>query len=143
MKIVIIDGQGGRLGALVTEQLIKKGLKFSADNTIVAVGTNSIATSAMIKSGADAGATGENPVVVNCADADVVICPIGAVIANSLLGEITPKMAEAVGASRAEKFLIPSGKCNNHVVGAKDLTMLEYVALAVDGVIEILSKKLP
>jgi hypothetical protein len=140
MKIVIIDGQGGRLGALVTEQLIKKGLKDSADNAVIAVGTNSIATAAMIKAGADAGATGENPVVVNCADADIIVCPIGAVIANSLLGEITPRMAEAVGASKAEKFLIPSGKCNNHVVGAKDLAMPEYVALAVDGVVDMINK---
>ena len=94
MKIIVIDGQGGKMGKGVVEQLKKAhpGLE------LIAVGTNSIATSAMLKAGADAGATGENPVVVNSRDADIIIGPIGIVIANSLLGEITPAMAVAVGA---------------------------------------------
>lgn len=133
LKILIIDGQGGRLGSLLVEQLIAKGLKVP-ENTIIAVGTNATATAAMLKAGADAGATGENPVVVNTADADIIVCPIAAVMANSLLGEITPEMARAVGISRAEKFLIPSARCSNHVVGVRELTMTEYASLAVTAV---------
>ena len=96
MKIVIIDGQGGRMGRSVIEQLKKS----DPDLELYAIGTNSIATSAMIKAGASHAATGENPAIVNSQDADIIIGPIGIVIADSLLGEITPAMAAAVCQSR-------------------------------------------
>ena len=103
MKLVIIDGQGGKMGRTVIEQL-KKNLP---DLEIYAIGTNSIATSAMLKAGADYGATGENPVIVGARTADIIIGPIGIVIADALMGEITPSMATAIGQSPAYKILIP------------------------------------
>ena len=123
MKLVVIDGQGGRLGSLIVEAVRKAGLPAE----LTAIGTNSIATSAMLKAGADRAATGENPVVVACRDADIIIGPIGILAADSLLGEVTPGMATAIGQSRALKLLLPVSHCNNQVVGVRDLTMAELV----------------
>jgi len=120
-KVLIIDGQGGQIGS----QLVKSLINYNIE--IIAIGTNSTATSAMMKAGAKIGATGENPVIVGCKDADIIIGPIGIVIADSLYGEITPKMAKAVGQSSAKKILIPINKCNNIVVGTKDLTVTEMI----------------
>lgn len=133
MKIVVIDGQGGRLGQLIVEGIKKEAMK--AD--VYAIGTNSIATSAMLKAGADFGATGENPVVVACRDADVITGPIGILSADSLLGEITPAMAVAVGQSRALKLLLPVSQCNNRVVGVKPLTMGELVGETIEKLKEL------
>lgn len=130
MKIIVIDGQGGKMGQGVITQLKKAHPELD----ITAIGTNSIATSAMLKAGADAGATGENPVVVAVRDADLIIGPIGIVIANSLLGEITPLMAEAIGSSRAKKLLIPVNKCNHYVVGCGNLSLSEYISLVLEQV---------
>src|SRR5699024_1208615 len=99
MNIMVIDGQGGRMGKSIVEQMKRN---FPEDE-ILAIGTNSIATAAMLKAGADAGATGENPAIVGCRTADLIIGPLGIVIADSLLGEITPAMAAAIGQSRAKK----------------------------------------
>ena len=121
-KIVIIDGQGGKMGQSVIAQFKKSFPSLS----VIAIGT-----SAMLKAGADAGATGENPVLVASRDADIIIGPIGIVIADSLLGEITPAMAEAIGKSRAYKILIPVNKCNHHVVGCENLTLTESIALVI------------
>lgn len=128
MNIVIIDGQGGKMGRMIVELLKAK----KPDLILTAIGTNSIATSAMIKAGADYGATGENPVVVASKDADIIIGPIGIVIADSMLGEVTPMMAKAIGQSKAEKILIPVNKCNNHIVGFKDYSLSEYIKMAVE-----------
>jgi len=130
VKLLVIDGQGGKMGKAVVEQL-KAAMP---QQEIIAIGTNSIATSTMLKAGADMGATGENPVIYNSTDADIIIGPIGIIVANSLLGEVTPAMAAAVGGSEAIKLLIPSSKCNSHVVGTQDLSLTEYVALAVEKV---------
>lgn len=127
MKTVIIDGQGGRIGSLLVEKLKSSGI----DTEIIAIGTNSIATAAMLRSGADAGATGENPVVVACRDADFIMGPVGILAADSLLGEVTPVMAQAVAASYAEKILLPVNKCSLHVVGAKELTVPALITEAV------------
>ena len=124
MKVVIIDGQGGRLGQLLAEAIVKANLHCE----LLAIGTNSIATSAMLKGGAKQGATGENPVRVACRDADIIIGPIGIISADSLLGEITPAMAVAIGQSKALKLLLPVSHCNHRVVGVKNLTMHELVA---------------
>ena len=91
MMIMVIDGQGGKMGKNIVEQLKKR---FPEDE-LLAIGTNSIATAAMLKAGADAGATGENPAIVGSRRADIIIGPMGIVIADSLLGESTPKMAVA------------------------------------------------
>ncbi|HNZ08227.1 MAG TPA: DUF3842 family protein [Bacillota bacterium] len=127
MKIIVIDGQGGKIGKLIIEQ-VKKDLP---DQRIIAIGTNSIATSAMLKAGADAGATGENPIIVNSSDADVIIGPIGIMIANSLLGEITPRMADAVSQSKGLKLLLPLNKCSTIVVGSRDCSLADAVKLVV------------
>ncbi|MFB0972115.1 MAG: DUF3842 family protein, partial [Neofamilia sp.] len=93
--ILVIDGQGGRLGS----ELVEKLLKLEEEFELIGIGTNSLATQAMIKAGCNMCATGENPVVFNSKTADLIIGPIGIVIANYLLGEITPNMARAVGES--------------------------------------------
>ena len=133
MKIVIIDGQGGRMGKAVIEQLKSSYPELE----LYAIGTNSIATSAMLKAGASYGATGENPVIVNARNADLIIGPIGIVMADSLMGEITPKMAVAIGQSPAKKVLIPVSRCQHFVVGCRDVSMGEYVKLAVEEVLKI------
>lgn len=133
MKIVVIDGQGGRLGCLIVEAIKKEKVK--AD--VYAIGTNSIATSAMLRAGADFGATGENPVIVACRDAEVIVGPIGIISADSLLGEITPAMALSVGQSNAVKLLLPVSHCNNRVVGVQNLTMTEMVRDVINQINEL------
>lgn len=128
MNILVIDGQGGRVGKLLVEQIRQQ----LPDADITAVGTNVIATSAMLKAGADQGATGENPVVYNCQEADVIVGPIGIVMANSLLGEITPAMANAIGQCTAHKILVPVSRCRHTIVGMQTLTLSEYIQLAVE-----------
>lgn len=123
MNILIIDGQGGQLGA----QVIKEILLHFDDIEIHAVGTNSAATATMMKAGAKKAATGENPVVVACRKADVIIGPIGIVIADSMGGEITPKMALAVGQADSVRILIPINKCENLVAGINEVTMAEMI----------------
>ena len=128
MKIVIVDGQGGRLGKLLVEE-VKSRLPRAK---IYAFGTNSIATATMLKAGADFGATGENPVVRGVADADAVLGPVGIVVAHAILGEVTPAMAEAVGGCAARKFLVPMNSCGVAVAGVREMALPAYVAPAVD-----------
>ena len=135
MKIVIIDGQGGRLGKLLVEQ-VRLHLP-QAD--ILAIGTNSIATSTMIKAGANAGATGENPVIRGVMDADVVLGPVGIVVAHAILGEVTPAMAEAIGGCRGRKFLIPMNSCGVVVAGTQYMGLADYVTVAVEQAISWLN----
>ena len=113
MNILVIDAQGGGIG----RQLIALLKKEMPAAHITAIGTNATATSAMLKAGADEAATGENPVVVACRRADVIVGPIGIVIADALLGEVTPSMAQAVAQSPAKRILIPVNHCDNIVVG--------------------------
>ena len=127
MRFIVIDGQGGRLGNLLIEVIRKE---FPGEE-IMAVGTNATAASTMLKAGADEAATGENPVVVACRRADVIIGPIGIVIADSLLGEVTPKMAIAVAQSSAVRILIPMNRCDNLVAGVGSLSIAELAADAV------------
>ncbi len=128
MKIVVIDGQGGRMGSLLMEKLKKAPLP---EAEIHAVGTNSTATAAMMKAGADYGATGENPVLVACRDADYIIGPLGILAADSLLGEVTPSMAVAIGRSRAQKILLPVNRCNHHVVGVQNYSLSALTEQAI------------
>ena len=126
--VVVIDGQGGRLGRMIVEKIRAEALPCH----IRAVGTNTLAANAMLKAGADEAATGENPVVVACREADILIGPLGILSADALLGEITPVMAAAVGQSRAEKLLLPVNMWNTRVVGVGSLSFAELVAAAVD-----------
>ena len=120
MKLVVIDGQSGRTGALLVERVRTAGLPLE----LLAVGTNAIATAAMMKAGAQRGATGENPVLVACRDANIIAGPIGILMADALMGEITPAMAVAVGQSAAKKLLLPVNRhCGHTVVGVRDLSL--------------------
>lgn len=127
-NVVVIDGQSGRMGALFVQRVKAAGLSCA----LTAVGTNAIATSAMLKAGADAGATGENAVVVNARRADVIVGPIGILAADSLLGEITPTMALAVGQSAATRLLLPVNHCSNIVVGVAELSLSRLMDEAVE-----------
>lgn len=123
MNILIIDGQGGQLGS----QIIKAVISRYPDIDLTAVGTNAAATTAMVKAGAKKAATGENPIIVASRNADVIIGPIGIVIADALFGEITPEAAKAVGQSNAVRILIPINKCKNLVAGVSNLTLTSLI----------------
>ena len=126
-NILVIDAQGGGIGrqlvAAIRQELPEAG--------ITAVGANGAATAAMLKAGADRGATGENAVVVACRGADVILGPIGIVIADAMLGEITPRMAAAVAQSGAKRILIPFDHCDNIVAGVPETSMKALVKAAV------------
>lgn len=134
MKLVIIDGQGGRLGKLLVEGVRARLPQAS----IYAIGTNALATAAMLKAGADFGATGENPVIRAVADADGVLGPVGIVVANAILGEVTPAMAEAVGSCRGKKFLVPMNSCGVMVAGVVEKPLNAYVTEAVEALAMVL-----
>ncbi len=127
MKIAVVDGQGGGLGKSIVEK-IRNEIK--DDIEIIALGTNSLATSNMLKAGANAGATGENAVKVMSQKVDIIIGPIAILIANSMMGEITPIMAEAISTSEARKIILPLNRCNVYIVGTQELNinqMLDYI----------------
>lgn len=130
MRVLVIDGQGGGLG----RQLVAAISAACPDADLTAVGTNSLAASAMLKAGAARAATGENAVLVNARRADVIVGPLGIVIADALLGEITPAMAAAVGQADAKRILIPVNHCDNYVVGIADVTVGTLVQSAAQKV---------
>ncbi len=134
MDIVVMDGQGGGFGRALIGALRAAGVK----NTIIAVGTNALATSAMLKAGASAGATGENAVIVNAARAQILTGPIGLILANSMLGECSPAMARAVAESPAHKILIPVSKCGVHIAGLPEKPLAEYIDDAVQQICRLL-----
>jgi len=128
MRVVVIDAQGGGVGKALVEALIQA----CPGAEIVAVGSNATATSNMMKGGTTNGATGENAVVYNCARADVIVGPMGIVMANSMLGEVTPKMAEAVASADAKLFLIPMNRFHATVVGVETKKLSDYIKEAVE-----------
>jgi len=136
MNILVIDGQGGQLGV----QLIKSLRVNFKEANITAVGTNAMAASAMLKAGATQAASGENPVIVGCRKADIIIGPIGIVIADALFGEITPKMAVAVGQAEATRILLPLNKCDNLVAGVSNLSMTTIIDDAIAKVRELVKE---
>lgn len=129
-NVLVIDGQGGGLG----RQLVAAIAAACPEAELTAVGTNSLAANAMLKAGAARAATGENAVVVNCRHADVIVGPIGIVIADALLGEITPAMAAAVCQSGAKRVLVPINHCENYVVGVPEQPVSQLVAAAAQKV---------
>lgn len=137
MNILIIDGQGGGMGRQLTES-IKKAFPTVI---ITAVGTNALATQAMLKAGADYAATGENAVVVGCRTADVIMGPLGIVIADSLWGEITPAMAVAVGQSQAVRILLPVNQCNNLIAGMEDISIGKLMQSSLDKIRRLMEQK--
>lgn len=128
LKVMVIDGQGGGLG----RQLVAAIKAQCPGVRVLAVGTNSAATSAMLRAGADQAATGENAIVVGCRKADVILGPVGIVIADAMLGEITPRAAAAVGQSSAARVLVPVNQCDTLVAGVQELPMSRLVQSAVD-----------
>lgn len=132
MNILVMDAQGGGIG----KQVVTAVRTRFPDATITAVGTNAAATTAMLRAGADEGATGENAAVVCCRRADVIIGPVGIVIADAMLGEVTPRMAVAVGQSAAKRILIPVNHCANFIAGVADMS----VGRLVDSVVTELEK---
>lgn len=130
MTILVIDGQGGNIG----RQLVKEITENFPEAELIAVGTNSIATASMLKGGAKNAATGENAVIVACRRADIIVGPIGIVIADALLGEVTPAMAAAVGQSRAARVLLPVNRCDTLIAGVGSATT---AALLDDAVAKI------
>lgn len=124
---MIVDGQGGGVGRSLVEELSRK----YPTTEIIAVGTNATATTNMMKGGTNLGATGENAVVYNSSRVDVIVGPIGIVMANAMLGEITPKMAEAVASSEARLLLIPMNRCETVVVGVENRKLADYIAEAI------------
>ena len=135
MKVVVIDGQSGRIGQSFIERVRKSGLQCE----LIAIGTNAIATSAMLKAGAQAAATGENSVVVACRTADVIVGPIGILAADAMLGEITATMAAAVARSNAKKLLLPVNLCNNIVIGTTSLSLSRILDEASDALQQLLT----
>jgi hypothetical protein len=134
-NILVIDGQGGKLG----RQLIVSIREANLNVHITAVGTNTIATTNMMKAGVDVAVTGENAVVYNARHADIIVGPIGIVVADSLFGEITPLMAQAVGQSRAFRVLIPINKCHNIIVGSHNLSLTKLIESTIDAIKEVIS----
>lgn len=133
MNIVVIDGQGGGMG-----KMLVSGIKAAMpDSVVTAVGTNSAAAAVMRKAGADHAATGENAVVVACRRADVVVGPIGIVVADALFGEVTPKMAQAVGSCDAKRILLPVNVCDTIVVGVSDLNLANLVREAIEEIARV------
>ncbi len=133
MRIVIIDGQGGGVGKALVEELTK----VCPTAELIAVGTNATATANMMKAGTINGATGENAVIYNCARADVIVGPMGIVMVNAMLGEITPRMAEAVSSSEASLFLIPMNRCHATLVGIENKKLSEYIKEAIEKIAEL------
>ena len=133
MTILVIDGHGGNTGTALVREITQK----MPDAELIAVGPNSIATASMLKAGARNAATGENAVLVACRRADVIAGPVGIVIADALLGEVTPAMAVAVGQSRAARVLIPVNRCDTLVAGVTDNTTASLLQDAVAKIIAL------
>lgn len=131
MKIVVVDGQGGGVGRMLVEKLKAR----LPGHPIVAVGTNALATSAMLRAGADAGATGENAVRFNCRDAALLLGPSGIAVPDAMLGEISPEIAEAVAKSPARKYLLPMEACGARAPGNRVQSMDAAASALVESVL--------
>lgn len=129
MRIAVIDGQGGGIGRALVEKL-RQALPREVE--IIVLGTNALATSVMMKAGANEGASGENAIVFNAPKVDIITGTIGIIAANSMLGELTPLMARAIAESPAKKVLIPMNRCNIEVVSVTNEPLPNYIDNAVE-----------
>ncbi|WP_003542221.1 DUF3842 family protein [Desulfotomaculum nigrificans] len=129
MRVAVIDGQGGGIGKAIVDKFRQA---FGEEIEIIALGTNALATSLMLKSGANEGASGENAIVFNASRVDVILGTIGIITANSMLGELTPMMAKAIAESPAKKILIPLNRCNIEVAGIKNMPLPHYIDDAIE-----------
>ncbi|HAG06984.1 MAG: hypothetical protein XD69_0701 [Clostridia bacterium 62_21] len=132
MRVIVIDGQGGGIGKLLVEKL-RRALP-GEEVEIIALGTNAVATAAMLKAGANDGATGENAVVQTVSRADVVVGTLSVVVAHGMMGEITPAMAEAVARSPASKILLHLNRAGVEIVGASAEPLPHLVDMLVERV---------
>lgn len=129
--LIVMDGQGGGIGRAIIRRLRDA---FGEDVEILALGTNSVATSQMMKAGANRGATGENAIVRTAPEADIIIGPLGIIIANAMMGEVTPEMSKAIGSSKALKVLIPLTQERVEIMGLSG----EPLPHLIDQIIEII-----
>ena len=129
MRIAVIDGQGGKIGKTIVEKFRKV---FEDRIEIVVLGTNSIATSIMLKAGANEGATGENAVAHSVSNVDIILGSVEIVCANSFLGELTPLMARSVAESPAKKILIPLNRLNITFAGIEKKALPRYIDDAIE-----------
>lgn len=128
MRIAVIDGQGGGIGRAIVDKLRKE---LPEDIDIVALGTNSAATTLMLKAGANEGATGENAIIYNVGKVDIIVGVIGIIMANAMMGELTPNMARAISESSAKKVLIPLNRCGVEIVGVRNEPLPHHIDGAV------------
>ena len=135
MKIAVIDGSGGGIGRLLIEKLVQT---FSNQIQIIALGTNALATAAMLKAGANEGATGENALIWNVSRVQLIIGPISILSPNAMLGELTPKMATAISDSPAKKIVIPLSKWNVQIAGLEKKPLQHYAEDIIEAVSQIL-----
>jgi len=138
IKIVVIDGQGGGIGSNIVKKL---KLEFP-DLNIIALGTNSVATGMMLKAGASQGATGENAIIHNVKDADIIMGVVAILMPNALMGELSPRMAEAIGLSSAMKILIPMKKCNIKVAVPGNYNIEQCIDYSVELVKEYIMENI-
>ncbi|MCH4207632.1 MAG: DUF3842 family protein [Solobacterium sp.] len=135
--VVVIDGQGGLLGRQLSDQILEK----APDAEVQVIGTNSIATANMLKGKAKRGATGENPVLVACRRADIITGPIGLIITDAMMGEITEEIASAITRSDALKVLIPISRCGVEIAGTEELPMGDLIEDTVSRIVRALQNE--
>ena len=133
-KILIVDGQGGRVGAAFVEQIIQG----QEEADLIVVGTNSFATQTMMKAGSKIGATGENPIIINAKSVDIIIAPIGFMIADSLYGEVTAAMTEAIYKSPAKKIILPFNECGDFYFATEAISMSRLIEIGIKRLRELL-----
>lgn len=129
MRIAVVDGQGGGMGKVLVERI---RATLGSQVEIIALGTNALATAAMLKAGADEGASGENAITVNASRVDYILGSVGILSANSMLGELTPRMAAAIAESPAQKILIPLNRCSLFIVGTRDEPLIKHIEEAAE-----------
>ena len=127
IMVAVIDGQGGGVGRALVEQIKRTFPTLH----VRALGTNALATAAMLKGGADDGATGENAIVLNAGRSDIIVGVVAIVVANAILGELTPTMAQAIGASNARRILIPFDSCNTRIAMLSNGPLQAFIDQAV------------